>query len=243
MLCFGVQLRSVIMRSAWKARAIAPLGVLVLGLSGCDSLLGSRTEVPTPEPSEEEAEEPVEAQALNADTAGTVLLNAEAGVELTIPLAWSEDMRLHDSAELQASDTNNELYIIVVAEEDKTLSRLGLRENAENYRRLLINQLHSLEGEAPTEVAFIGDNFASQYEIRGQVAENIPIVYLHTTVLIENRYYQIVAWTNPSQYDNAYKSELQNITQTFREVDATSQAGEELHAWQAVYGAQWLMSL
>ena len=230
------------MRSAWKARAIAPLGVLVLGLSSCDGLLGSRTEVPSPEPSEDDTEEPVETQTLSTDSDDTVLLNSEAGLELTLPSAWSEDERLHESAELQASDTNNELYIVVVAEEDRTLNRLGLRENAENYRRLLTNQLQSLEDASPTDVAFIGDNFASQYEIRGRVDENTPVVYLHTTVVIENRYYQIVAWTTPAQY-NAHKSELQTITQTFREVDVTSDAAEAVRSWQAVYGVQWLSNI
>ena len=219
------------MRSAWKAYVLIPLASLVLGLAGCDGwrLPGFGPDVSIADPlddplndSNDTADGPIGIQAQNIENESTVLQNVETGIELTIPPAWSQDIRLHDSAELQASDVDKELYIVVVAEEDKTLNRLGLQENAAQYRQLLINQLDSFQGQVPTEVAFVGEeNFANQYEIRGTVEDDIPVVYLHTTVVTENRYYQVVAWTTPEQY-TAYKSELQGITDTFREMDSAS---------------------
>lgn len=226
MLCFVSHWPSGVMKTTWRAYSLVPLGLLVLGTTGCETFrrtlgIPAETGIAIEDPLVDDEDEPVASQAQNTDGDSKVLLNAEAGIELTLPAAWSQDSRLHDSAELQASDISNQLYIVVVAEEDKTLSRLGLRENASNYRRLLTNQLQSLQGQSPTDVAFVGDNFASQYEIRGQVDTDTPVIYLHTTVVTESRYYQIVAWTTPSQY-NAYKSELQTITETFREVDTAS---------------------
>ncbi|MEL7316542.1 MAG: hypothetical protein AAFN08_16615, partial [Cyanobacteria bacterium J06559_3] len=209
------------------------LASLVLGLTGCDGWripgLGPDVSVadsiddPLDETAEDTSDEEVAVQPQNAENESTALQNIEAGIELTLPAAWSQDIRLHESAELQASDVGNELYIVVVAEDDRTLNRLGLQENAERYRQLIINQLQSFQGESPTEVAFVGEegDFAQQYEIRGTVDDNTSVVYLHTTVVTENRYYQIVAWTTPEQYI-AYKSELQEITNTFREMDSAS---------------------
>ncbi|MGF1521065.1 MAG: hypothetical protein ACFBSF_01925 [Leptolyngbyaceae cyanobacterium] len=221
------------MRSAWKAYALAPVAFLVLGLAGCDGwrIPGFGTDVSVADPiddpladtPEDAADEAIGAQPQNTGNNSTPLQNVETGIELTLPSAWAQDIRLHDSAELQASDVSNELYIVVVAEDDRTLNRLGLQENAARYRQLLINQLQSFQGQSPTEVAFIGEdtNFANQYEIRGTVDDDTSIVYLHTTVVTEDRYYQIVAWTTPEQY-TVHKSELQAITDTFREMDSAS---------------------
>ena len=213
------------MRSTWKVVLLAPLGAVLFGVVGCNSLLqavGLRSAESTATENDGTSGEQIGTQSLNKSGDSNILRNREAGIELTLPASWSEDTNLHESAELQALDPDKQLYIIVVAEEDDSLIRLGLRENAENYRNLLINRLQSngqFENQSPTDVSFIGDDFANQYEIRGRVGDDTPVVYLHTTVVTENRYYQIVAWTTQAQYD-AYKSELESITETFREVNA-----------------------
>jgi hypothetical protein len=104
----------------------------------------------------------------------------------------------------------------VLAEDNVALQRYGFDDNAETYRRLLINSLQNLEGETATDVTFIDEDFASQREIRGQLQDGTRVVYLHTTVLTENRYYQIVGWTTPEQYSFS-RTELQTITESFRE--------------------------
>lgn len=208
------------MRSAWKVHVLAPLGVLLLGLVGCDSLLQTLgINSSEGESNEENSDEQIGAQVLTTSEDGNILINEEAGIQLLLPSTWSEDDRLHESAELEASDIDRQLFIVVVAEDKEPLTRRGIEENAENYRTLLMNRLQSVEGEFRTDVPFVGENFAEQYEIRGTVDGNTPVVYLHTTVLAENRYYQIVAWTTPDQYA-AYKSELQTITDTFQEIDS-----------------------
>jgi hypothetical protein len=150
-------------------------------------------------------------------TSEGALINEEAGVLIEIPPSWSSDRDLNEAAVLQASDAENDLYLIVVAESASSLRRLGLEENADLYRNLLAQQLANAQGSSKTDVAFVGTNFAQQYEIRGSLADGTPVVYLHTTVVSEDAYYQIVGWTTPEQYP-AYRSELQNITETFQEI-------------------------
>jgi len=208
------------MRLAGKALGLATVGLLAIALSGCDGLLsalGVRTEETIAETTDGTSGDRIGTQALSTGEDGNMLRNEDAGIQLTLPSSWSEDLSLHESAELQASDPDRQLYVIVVAEDDESLLRLGLQENAENYRTLLVNRLASSSGQTKTDTAFIGDNFANQYEIRGQVDDSTPVVYLHTTVVTEQRYYQIVAWTTPEQYP-AYASELREITQSFEEI-------------------------
>lgn len=213
-----------VMGSVWKVGVLVPLSMVLLASAGCTSLremLGLGSGESTVEPVDGSSGEQIGTQVLTTSDDGNVLVNEEAGIELTLPAAWSENVTLHESAELEASDTERQLYIIVVAEDDETLLRLGLKENAQRYRDLLINRLQAFSTQAPTDVAFIGDNFADQYEIRGQVGDGSDVVYLHTTVVTEERYYQVVAWTTPDQYET-YKSELQAIADTFREMNTDS---------------------
>ena len=207
------------MKSPWVFRILLPLVMLVLLAVSCDRILRnlrSNSEEPTVQPLTEVA--PAETQNANPTNNGVVLVDDEIGIQITVPESWAADPRLHDSAELQAADAIQELYVIVVAEDSSTLMLRSLQQNAENYRALIQDQLATYEGENPTEVALINDNFAAQYEIRGSLEGDIPVVYLHTTVATPQRYYQIVAWASPEQYD-AYRSELKTITATFQEID------------------------
>lgn len=224
------------MNRPWTTSILVPLALIVLGAVSCDSLLRSlrgdgddatieRVDRPgTPDQNGTATDGPatgdrVGTQALTTVGDSRILGNATAGIEITLPASWAEDTRLHDSAELEASDRERQLYLVVVAENDNdALTRVGLKENAAKYRALLVDRMQAYEGETPTDVAFVGSAFASQYVMRGQV-NNAPVVYLHTTVLIENRYYQVVAWTTPTQYE-AYRSELQNIVDTFQEISS-----------------------
>ena len=204
---------------------LVSLTLIALGMGGCESpldmLLGNsdgRTLEPVDSQSpDSQSAEPAGTQALTTANGGQVLQNEAAGIEIELPASWSQTNRLNNAAQLQAADSENQLYMIVVAEDAEPLMRLGLQENAQKYRALLAQELAVYDGESPTDVAFVGENFATQYEMRGRLANETPVVYLHTTVLSDDRYYQIVGWTTPEQY-SAYRSELQTIADSFREI-------------------------
>lgn len=214
-----------VMKRPWTFQILLPLVILVLLAVSCDRLLRNLRGEPdqaTVQPIDSTttaAETMVGPQTLDPTESGQALANETAGIAITLPGSWATATGLHDSAELQAADVENGLYLIVLAEESPALKRLGLQENAAQYRALLKDQLASFESESPTGVDFIDGEFASQYEIRGQLADGTPVVYLHTTVVTPARYYQIVGWATPEQFA-AYRSELQNITSTFREISS-----------------------
>lgn len=218
------------MKRPWSFRVLIPLLLVVVGAVSCDRILrqfrnddgpavvrstdaiDSANEVTTDDAA-------IGVQELTTRGNTQELINQLAGVKVTLPSSWSAAPELHNAAELEAADPQNQLYLVVVAEDAERLMRLGLRENAANYRALLASRLAQYESETPTGVEFINGNYASQYEIRGQLEDGTPVVYLHTTVLADGRYYQIVAWTSPEQYE-AHRSELQSITETFQEIRA-----------------------
>ena len=208
------------MKRPWTVQILLPLVMLILLAVSCDRILRNLRSNPEEAlPTSVENSPPTEVETTATSGERTALIDSDTGIQITLPTSWAQDPRLHSSAELQASDLANELFVIVVAEDSPALMRLGLQENAARYRRLLKEQMAATEGENATEVAFIDDNFASQYEIRGSLADGVGVVYLHTTVVTQQRYYQIVAWASPEQY-NAYRSELQTITETFQEIDS-----------------------
>jgi hypothetical protein len=213
------------MKPSWKRFSLIPMSALLLGLTGCDGILttlGLRSpDRPTVSKvgrtTANTSGERLGTQSLNVSGNSRKLRNEVADIELTLPATWNENLQLHDSSELQASDLGNQLFVIVVAEEDGVLLQRSLQDNANRYHQLLTSTMTSVDSQTTTEVAFVGENFANQKEIRGRIGNNIPVVYLHTTVVTGRRYYQIVAWTSPEQY-SFYKSELQAITDTFREI-------------------------
>lgn len=191
-----------------------PLVILTLGLTGC----GNLRQLLGLQPGTSQAEEGAAGQqSLQVTNEGNILTNETVGIQLTLPDSWQEDARLHPASALEASDPENNLYIIVLPESDPNLRRYGLEENAATYRRILSRNLQVVEGDSRTDAFFVGERFGSQHEIRGQVREGTPVVYLHTTVLTESNYYQIVAWTTPEQYQFS-RTELQTITESFREI-------------------------
>lgn len=142
------------------------------------------------------------------------LENRETNVQITVPANWTKaDSTLRSSADIYASYDLEELYVSVLSESDEVLSQFSLEDNAEQYRSLIEKELSSYEGATPTEVTQVDGDPAIQQEIRGQVG-GVSVVYLHTTIQGENRYYQVVGWTTAERYAEN-KETLQEIISSF----------------------------
>ncbi|MCG8365731.1 MAG: hypothetical protein MJA27_20665 [Pseudanabaenales cyanobacterium] len=136
-------------------------------------------------------------------------------IQIELPRGWDSDERLHGGAGIQASNEEKDLYLIVLAEDKQPLSQYSLADNSNTYRDLLVQGLEN-EEQSPTRINSINGNSAMQYEIRGEF-EDAKVTYLHTTVVTDTRYYQVVAWTQTDQYAR-HKSELQKVIRSFREI-------------------------
>ena len=147
-------------------------------------------------------------------TGPAVLRNTDTEVSITVPDGWvkmGEDMRR--SHDIYAAKPNSQLYASVLSESEAGISRFGLEDNSEQYRKLIRDELDSFEGETKTSVTTIDGRPALQYEIRGTV-DNQSVVYLHTTVEGTNDYYQVVGWTTADRY-RENKNVLEGVVASF----------------------------
>ena len=180
------------------------LGVLILGLGSCFSRSDDSAPATTGDTLAQRVDEP------------SLLTNQQTNVKITVPANWvSAGDDLRGSADIYASYPAEELYASVLSEGGTVLDQFSLEDNADQYRWLIEEEMGSAyEGATRTNVKQIDGSPAIQYEIRGQV-DGAPVVYLHTTVKGDNRYYQVVGWTSADRYA-ANKEALQSIIRSFQ---------------------------
>lgn len=194
------------------ARVLSALVIVGLGLpmTGCVQWGNS-----TRTAGEEIESLPTTQQSVRRTLRGRYLQDGEGQFQVRLPSNWepSSDQSLNASADLRAMNRRNDIYFVAIAEPTSAVQANGLEGNAQIYRQLLISALDQGGTETPTGVTQFNGYPAVQYEIRGQV-QGTPIVYLHTTVAVEDQLYQLVAWTPADQYpDN--QEEMQNIILSF----------------------------
>ncbi|MEL7332536.1 MAG: hypothetical protein AAFN12_09805 [Cyanobacteria bacterium J06560_2] len=170
------------------------------GLSGCFS--GSSDEVETTDTIAQPLEGP------------SRLENKQTNVKITVPEDWIKaDTSLRNSADIYARYPAQELYASVLSESSEVLDLFSLEDNATKYRWLIESEMSAYDGATKTSLSAIQGKPAIQYEMKGQV-DGVPVVYLHTTIEGDGRYYQVVGWTTAERYDEN-KQTLQNIISSF----------------------------
>ena len=157
-------------------------------------------------------------QRIDRNFRGRSLVSKYSAVRLSLPRGWqpvpSND--LHPTAEIQAYHPQKDIYAIVVGEDQADVSAPGdLNKQAQIYLQLLKGRLNQvLSQENLTEVNEVGGVEAVQYDLSGSVY-GTEVAYLHTTIEINDHYYQIVAWTPNDRFvDNA--DEMKAIVQALR---------------------------
>lgn len=188
-----------------KVRPLAVVSAcLLMGLVGC-ARFGDRTK------------DVINAITVeNLSNGETLLTNEESDVQLTLPQGWV-DVRanLRPGADLYVAREDQSMYVLVLADQKTSqIEDYGLADNASQYVSYLDWELTDEQPEQVTPLNSVNGLNARQYEVRGKV-DNLPVVYLHTTLEGEENYYQVVAWTTAANYETA-KEELQTVINSFR---------------------------
>lgn len=192
-----------------KLKLIGGVAVLSVAIAGCGQLAESLSALLGVE-----TESQIDDQA-----ASTLLSDNRDRFQIEIPPGWEDAAGdLHSDAEIQAANRNQGLYVIVLAEDSTTrLNTFDLSENASIYRRFIVDGLSRISASTSTDVTTIDEQDAVQYEISGTL-DGSPVTYLHTTVRSENRYYQVLAWTDQASYDDSRRQLFQRITDSLTEL-------------------------
>ena len=137
---------------------------------------------------------------------------------LTLPKGWQRDQNLHDHAELQISYEAEQLYIIVLRDlkaSGSDRSELSIDDHAILTLNALSSRLAEPSISPPTAVRRIGSYQARQVEVQGYL-DSVAVTYLHTTIETRHAFYQILAWTDPAQFDS-HREQLQQVINSFQE--------------------------
>ena len=139
--------------------------------------------------------------------------DGQVQVQVTVPPGWTELPDLNDDAVLEIGSVWDDLFLIVILENKKD----SISQNLDNYSQIsteaLISGLETAEKSQPLEL-LIHNNRAIQHKIRATVKDS-HVAYLHTSVEDSQNYYQVIAWTMSSQFDNK-ESILREAIQSFQ---------------------------
>lgn len=143
-----------------------------------------------------------------------IIQSPDGTFQITVPGGWKKDLQLHDDAEIQASHRGTNMFVIVLAEAKEDLAEIPLEEHSKLTQKSLLDSLTDVEVMEPTRLNINGLP-ALQYEIHA-TKDHLRIIYFHTTVESPTHFYQIVAWTVPSQLKRDPNT-LKKITSYFQE--------------------------
>jgi hypothetical protein len=194
---------------------IALPALLGLSLTGCFNLAG---DLDQPAADNNATNNATPLRVRNVPLRGRRLENTQEQIRVQLPRGWdvAPTSALHENADLYAYNENQGMYFVAVGENASAVRFNNLQDNAQEYRRLLVSQFDAGAQEEPTQLNAVNGKPATQYLVRGQV-NGTPVVFLHTTVQADNRFYQVVAWTGEDRY-NDNRDELQSIISSFEEI-------------------------
>lgn len=194
---------------------IGELDEFILGLLKKDKATKEKTSIVMKEAARESKTD------LVLDNTGKVIVSQNGLSQISIPENWSIQKDLNDKAELQVSNSLQELYVIVLSESKLDFTEMSLHKHSQLTREVLLENIKAPDAvtSAPRQVTING-NSAVQYEIQASF-ENMNVVYLHTTVETKNNYHQILAWTLKSRFADS-EAELQKVISSFTEIDQAS---------------------
>ncbi|NMF84134.1 hypothetical protein [Nodosilinea sp. P-1105] len=193
------------------ARFGIPLWVVAIGLTGCNTL-------GLPNPFGGSAVS-MENQYVSRSLRHRDLVSKMLPVQLRLRDGWqpAPTGSLHRQADLEAYHPDQGMYLIVLGESREALDNAAadLEEQATLYLQLLKGEFdNTLSGETQTNVNQVNSLPAVQYELRGEVLGQ-AVAYLHTTLELDDHYYQVVVWTADNRWETN-ESAMGDIVQGFR---------------------------
>jgi hypothetical protein len=196
----------------WGQQRWAPLALIAvatLGMTGCRTLGLSRSQPDS---------DAMTNQRIDQSFRGDMLVSRLKPVRLRLPSGWqaAPTGSLHPSADLEAHNPDETMFLVVLGEDRNAVAQGNLEEQANIYLQILKGGLNPIvANQARTSVERVNGFPAVQYEVRGDVSQR-TVAYLHTTVEMGEEYYQVVVWT-PDDLRVANSEAMRAIVQEFRD--------------------------
>jgi len=155
-------------------------------------------------------------ESLSQSKKPVTITSADGTVQVTVPGNWKKMTNLHEDGMLQAAAVREENYIVVIPDNKADLDdEMTVEGHSDLTRSTILENIKDGQQTAGPINLTINGRPAVQYELRG-VVSGIKVVYLHTTADSNGQFYQILAWTLPSNYQEN-KPILESVVNSFKE--------------------------
>ncbi len=150
------------------------------------------------------------------NTEVTTMASDDKKMEITIPAYMSYQLELSPDADIQASRTQQEEYMMVLREgKDVFADNFTLTDYYEAVNDFMSNTLTNTTQTEPKQIQVNGQP-AVQFELSGEI-DKIKISYLITLVETDGNFTQLLFWTLQSRMDEK-RDMFINASSTFKEI-------------------------
>jgi hypothetical protein len=171
-------------------------GVLLFVVLGCSSIMDKFNKGGTPQ----------------------VMTSTDGTYQLTVPGNWTKQTDLNSAATLQAANTREEVYVIVIKESKADFPKSSNAGTVtELARDSMRTTLTGAQVSEPTSVTINGYP-AKQFDVSGTVS-GVQAKYLYAVVETSGYFYQVMTWTLTPRF-NDNKAKLQEVINSFKETSA-----------------------
>lgn len=145
-----------------------------------------------------------------------VMSSQDKKCQITIPSRLKASTALNKDAIIQAIDYSENIGVMVIREDKKDVNFGSINDYTGQVKQNILNTLTSSKISIPLELTIDGKK-GIQYEIEG-VLDKINAVYLVLVVESPTHYYQVIAFTWSSKFENE-ENEMNEIIHSFKEIN------------------------
>jgi hypothetical protein len=150
-----------------------------------------------------------------------VITSSDGTGSITAEGGWKQATGLHKKAQLQATNSYGDMYLVVFTEKKDRYAGVTLDDYSEVTRGHIVELLSSPSVSRPKQITVSG-NPALQYEIHGY-AKNSKVAYMHTSVESPMYFHEIIVWTPEDRFQRNHYA-LENAILSFKEVQPAAAA-------------------
>jgi hypothetical protein len=146
---------------------------------------------------------------------GGEIISQDGLFKLKIPNDWKTLKNLNEAASIQVGNLMKEQYLIVIVDMKEDFEG-SLTEHVSITSQRIVTSANNAQISEP-EYLYINGRQAIRYYITGTIGR-AKVEYIQTTIEGQQAYYQILAWTLPSRFEDA-SGVFEQVVQSFQEID------------------------
>jgi hypothetical protein len=146
---------------------------------------------------------------------GGEIISQDGLFKLKVPNDWKILKNLNEAAAIQVGNLMKEQYLIAIVDMKEDFEG-SLTEHVSITSQRIVTSTNNAQISEP-EHLYINSRQAIRYYITGTIGR-AKVEYVQTTIEGQQAYYQILAWTLPSRFEDALEV-FEQVVQSFQEIN------------------------